>query len=128
MTHPTADDLDDLAVEFAATIFPIIDESELADAPVRQEREVSMAALQGYLMGHKEDPVAAVGGAAAWIEGHREQRVRRKVAVGPVAVPKLKKKKSVVVKKDVGPAPAPEVLTPVSAVDVEGVEEEAKEA
>ena len=57
---------------------------EFADAI--PEREFSMASLQGYLMGYKVAPVAAVKNAAIWVtkEGEEIQRVkeRRKVPNG----------------------------------------------
>ncbi|KAI0072292.1 P-loop containing nucleoside triphosphate hydrolase protein [Panus rudis PR-1116 ss-1] len=49
--------------------------SRFADAI--PERELSMATLQGYLMGYKTQPVEAVNEAAAWVEKERQSRLRR---------------------------------------------------
>ncbi|KZP01412.1 P-loop containing nucleoside triphosphate hydrolase protein, partial [Calocera viscosa TUFC12733] len=54
---------DALAARFAAAI---------------PEREFSMAALQGYLMLHKIDPVKCVDGVEAWIVEERERKVKKK--------------------------------------------------
>ncbi len=52
---------------------------KLADAfaDVIPEREFSMASLQGYLMTHKLRPVAAVDGAAAWVEKEMAERAQK---------------------------------------------------
>ncbi|KAJ6478125.1 P-loop containing nucleoside triphosphate hydrolase protein [Mycena vitilis] len=44
------------------------------------EREVSMAALQGFLMGYKIRPYEAVVAAGKWVESEREARLRLKQA------------------------------------------------
>ena len=58
-------DLEALADEFASNIFPT---GEMNRVGGQQEVEVSMAALQGYLLRYKEDPQGAVKDSEEWAE------------------------------------------------------------
>ncbi|KAG0179941.1 hypothetical protein DFQ28_002051 [Apophysomyces sp. BC1034] len=60
--YPTLPDADTerLAAEFASKI---------------PETEFSMAHLQGFLMGHKRNPKAAVDLVSTWVDGHRKDEV-----------------------------------------------------
>ncbi|KAJ6582396.1 P-loop containing nucleoside triphosphate hydrolase protein [Mycena capillaripes] len=51
-------------------------------AEVIPEREVSMAALQGFLMGYKIRPFEAVAAAQRWVESEREARLKQARAAG----------------------------------------------
>jgi chaperone BCS1 len=99
----TPAELDDLASEFADGIFPKstdVAKANSEDAMVGSG--ISMAALQGYLLGHKDEPMAAIQGARAWAAGHSEEKVSRKIiALTPVPAkkPKTVKKKAKVVPK-----------------------------
>ncbi|KAF7356490.1 hypothetical protein MVEN_00982100 [Mycena venus] len=51
------------------------------------ERELSMAALQGYLMSHKIRPHLAVSGAKDWVESEREARLKKQQAQAQTQTP-----------------------------------------
>lgn len=57
----TSEQLEELADAFVSAIFT---EDESTD--IKAGRTLSMAALQGYLIGHKKDPLIAVEKAKAW--------------------------------------------------------------
>ncbi|KAK0444217.1 uncharacterized protein EV420DRAFT_1574822 [Desarmillaria tabescens] len=54
-----------------------VDELATAFADIIPDRQLSMAALQGYLMMHKIRPFAAVAGAQDWVEKELKDRNRR---------------------------------------------------
>jgi hypothetical protein len=54
-----------LAIRFQEAIFP---EGGIDLVGGNKPKRISMAALQGYLLGYKEDPVAAVENAVIWAE------------------------------------------------------------
>ena len=59
----TQTDLDDLADRFVKAVFPSGAHDAVGD---QAGLEVSMAALQGYLLKHKDDPVSAASEAVGW--------------------------------------------------------------
>ncbi|KAI0033944.1 P-loop containing nucleoside triphosphate hydrolase protein [Vararia minispora EC-137] len=64
------------------------------------EREFSMASLQGYLMGYKTRPVQAIGDAAAWVHGKRDQAERRAKAEKSKGERRLRRKAALEAKDD----------------------------
>jgi len=76
------DDLDALAADFAAAVFPTGDANEVGGKP---DVGVSMAALQGYLLQHKEDPTKAVDDAGEWARGLEKEKEAKK-AIGRSAL------------------------------------------
>ena len=76
MEKDPQDIIDDLAKTFADDVFctdNLTDGSQVA---------ISMAALQGYLLGHKKDPRSAANGAKTWVTGEsetQEQRLRKRM-------------------------------------------------
>lgn len=111
----TLTELDELASDFADAVFPqSTDVVERNQEDVSTTNAISMAALQGYLLGHKDEPLSAIQGAREWAAGHSEEKVSRKViALTPVVA---KKGKSHVIKKNATKA-APKLQLPSGAVD-----------
>lgn len=108
----SAAQLEQHASDFADAVFLNHDTAALALTDIKTDG-ISMAALQGYLLGFKDDPLAAIAEARAWAEGHSEQKVPRKVVLSP-APPAKAKGAAKAPKKKTGKM-APSVPSPVSA-------------
>ncbi|CAA7269219.1 unnamed protein product [Cyclocybe aegerita] len=64
------------------------------------EREFSMAALQGYLMGYKIRPYEAISEAQAWIAKESADALTKKASAGPPSQEKVKEVVAKVAKKE----------------------------
>lgn len=79
------DDLDALADDFAAAVFPTGNANEVGG---KSDVGVSMAALQGYLLQHKEDPRKAVDDAGEWARGlEREKEAKKAIGRSALGAP-----------------------------------------
>lgn len=96
-------DLERLATAFVDAIFPTnsisIGEGGEDTASERTSKLISMAALQAYLLKHKDDPQAAVDHAPEWIETFEPELVRSN-GLAPPLTPVVKQQS-----KKVGPVP-----------------------
>lgn len=112
-------DLEQLADDFTEAIFPTRDSLETASEMAPPE--ISMAALQGYLLQYKEDPKQAAENVSAWkqsLSSISAQRTKSRLALPGTPVKKAKGAAKKKVRSIGVSVPEPEGKVDVTSVSI----------